>query len=151
MGNSITLDINEILRLIPHRYPFVLIDKIIDLVPGGRITAIKNVTFNEPYFQGHFPGQPIMPGVLVLEAMCQAGCFSLMHSVDDPLSINLLLSSCEKLKLRKPIVPGDQLRLEVDLIKRRLKACKFSGKGFVDNELVAEAEFMATIIHRAGS
>lgn len=151
MGDRITLDINEILRLIPHRYPFVLIDRIVDLVPGERITAVKNVTINEPFFQGHFPGQPVMPGVLILEAMCQAGCFSLLHSVDDPMSINLLLSSCQNLKLRKPVVPGDQLRLEVELVKRRLKACKFSGKGFVEDQLVAEADFMANIISRAGS
>lgn len=151
MGDRITLDINEILRLIPHRYPFVLIDRIVDLVPGERITAVKNVTINEPFFQGHFPGQPVMPGVLILEAMCQAGCFSLLHSVDDPMSINLLLSSCLNLKLRKPLVPGDQLRLEVELVKRRLKACKFSGKGFVEDQLVAEADFMANIISRAGS
>lgn len=151
MGNNNTLDINEILRLIPHRYPFVFIDKIIDMVPGEQITAIKNVTINEPFFNGHFPGSPIMPGVIILEAMCQAGCFSLLHSMEDPLKTNLHLSQVEKLKLRKPVIPGDQLKFVVRLIKRKLKACKFYGEAFVDDTLVAEATFIANLTERAGT
>jgi beta-hydroxyacyl-ACP dehydratase FabZ len=151
MGNNNTLDINEILRLIPHRYPFVFIDKIIDMVPGEQITAIKNVTINEPFFNGHFPGSPIMPGVIILEAMCQAGCFSLLHSMEDPLKTNLHLSQVEKLKLRKPVIPGDQLKFVVRLIKRKLKACKFYGEVFVDDTLVAEATFIANLTERAGT
>jgi beta-hydroxyacyl-ACP dehydratase FabZ len=151
MGNNNTLDINEILRLIPHRYPFVFIDKIVEMVPGKQIVAIKNVTINEPYFQGHFPGSPIVPGVLILEAMCQAGCFALLYNLKDPLKTNLHLSQVEKLKLRKPVVPGDQMKFVVQLLKRKLGACKFYGEVFVDDTLVAEASFMANLTERAGT
>lgn len=146
-----SLDINEILRIMPHRYPFVLIDRIVEVVPGEKVIAIKNLTINEAFFQGHFPNQPIMPGVLILEAMCQAGCFILMHTVEDPLKINMFLSSVESMRFRSTMVPGDQIRLEVDLLKLRLKVCKFHGRAFVADKLAAEAVFMATIVDRAGA
>lgn len=150
MVNS-SLDINEILRIMPHRYPFILIDRIVEVVPGEKVIAIKNLTINEPFFQGHFPNQPIMPGVLILEAMCQAGCFILMHTVEDPLKINMFLSSVESMRFRSTVIPGDQIRLEVDLLKLRLKVCKFHGRAFVADKLSAEAVFMATIVDRAGA
>ena len=112
--------INDIIKILPHRYPFILIDKLEVIEPGKSLIAIKNVTINEPFFQGHFPGQPIMPGVLSLESMAQAGAFLMLSQVEDPLSKNMFFSSVEKAKFRKPIVPGDQLQIKMELIKRKL-------------------------------
>jgi len=137
--------------LMPHRYPFILIDRIIEIEPGKHCTVIKNVTINEPFFQGHFPNQPVMPGMLILESMAQAGAFLVLNSVEDPLSKNMFFSAVEKAKFRKPIIPGDQVRLEMDLLKIRMKVVKLGGTAYVDDKVVAEANIMANIVDRAGA
>ncbi|MCS5625380.1 MAG: 3-hydroxyacyl-ACP dehydratase FabZ [Candidatus Marinimicrobia bacterium] len=139
------------MKLLPHRYPFILIDRIIDMEPGKRCTALKNITMNEPYFQGHFPNQPVMPGVLILESMAQAGAFLVLNSVEDPLTKNMFFSAVEKAKFRKPIIPGDQVRIEMELLKIRMNAVRLRGIAFVDDKIVTEAIIMANIVHRAGA
>ena len=141
-------DINDIIKVLPHRYPFILIDKIEITEPGERLIAVKNMTINEPFFQGHFPGQPVMPGVLSLEIMAQAGSFLMLSQVEDPLSTNMFFSSVEKTKFRKLIVPGDQLMVHMTLVKKKLNLCKFHGVCKVDDEIVAEAFFSANLVDR---
>ena len=141
-------DINSIIRLLPHRYPFVLVDRIVNIVPGEKLTAYKNVSINEPFFQGHFPNQPVMPGVLVLEAMCQAGCFLVLNSVDNPMEKNMFFSSLSDSRFRHPIIPGDQLRLEMILEKFRLGTALLVGKAYVEDKLVAEGKLKATVVDR---
>ena len=142
-------DINDIIKVLPHRYPFILIDRIEITEPGERLIALKNMTINEPFFQGHFPGQPVMPGVLSLEIMAQAGSFLMLSQVEDPLSTNMFFSAVEKAKFRKPIVPGDQLMVYMTLAKKKLNLCKFHGVCKVDDEIVAEAFFSANLVNRA--
>ena len=142
-------DINDIIKVLPHRYPFILIDRIEITEPGERLIALKNMTINEPFFQGHFPGQPVMPGVLSLEIMAQAGSFLMLSQVEDPLSTNMFFSAVEKTKFRKPIVPGDQLIIHMTLAKKKLNLCKFHGICKVDDEIVAEAFFSANLVNRA--
>ena len=142
-------DINDIIKVLPHRYPFILIDRIEITEPGEHLIALKNMTINEPFFQGHFPGQPVMPGVLSLEIMAQAGSFLMLSQVEDPLSANMFFSAVEKTKFRKPIVPGDQLMVYMTLVKKKLNLCKFHGVCKVDNEIVAEAFFSANLVDRA--
>ena len=144
-------DINSILNLLPHRYPFVLVDRIIDMTPGENLVAYKNVTINEPFFQGHFPNQPVFPGVLVLEAMAQAGAFLVLNSLEDPMKKNMYFSALSDSKFRHPIIPGDQLRLEMTLANFRLGTALLIGKGYVDDKLVAEAKLKATVVDRAGA
>ena len=142
-------DINDIIKVLPHRYPFILIDRIEITEPGERLIALKNMTINEPFFQGHFPGQPVMPGVLSLEIMAQAGSFLMLSQVEDPLSTNMFFSAVEKTKFRKPIVPGDQLMVHMTLAKKKINLCKFHGVCKVDDEVVAEAFFSANLVDRA--
>lgn len=144
----ILFDTEAITKILPHRYPFLLIDRIIDLVPNEKITAIKNVTVNEPFFQGHFPGKPIMPGVLSLEAMAQAGGVLLLNAGEDPESKMVLFSGINNVKFRKLIEPGDQIIFEIELQKLRLRSAKLRGLGFVDGNLVVEADLMASIVER---
>lgn len=146
--NKKEFNIEEILEILPQRYPFVMIDRITKFTPGEKCTAIKNVAVNEPYFQGHFPGKPILPGVLILESMAQAGAFLVLYNLEDPLSKGMFFSAVEKSKFRKPIVPGDQIVLEMKLLKFRLGTAKISGKAYVDDQLVAEAIFLATLVDR---
>ena len=141
-------DINDIIKVLPHRYPFILIDRIEITGQGERLIALKNMTINEPFFQGHFPGQPVMPGVLSLEIMAQAGSFLMLSQVEDPLSTNMFFSSVEKTKFRKPIVPGDQLMVYMTLVKKKLNLCKFHGVCKVDDKIVAEAFFSANLVDR---
>ena len=141
-------DINDIIKVLPHRYPFILIDRIEITEPGERLIALKNMTINEPFFQGHFPGQPVMPGVLSLEIMAQAGSFLMLSQVEDPLSTNMFFSAIEKTKFRKPIVPGDQLMVHMTLAKKKINLCKFHGVCKVDDEVVAEAFFSANLVDR---
>ncbi len=149
-ATSYVFDINTILKLMPHRYPFVLVDRIIDMTPGEKLSAIKNVTINEPFFKGHFPEQPVMPGVLILEAMAQAGAFLVLNTVDDPLKKNMFFSAVEKSRFRKPVIPGDQIRLEMELVKMRMNAVRLQGYAYVDDKLVAEGILMANIVDRVG-
>jgi 3-hydroxyacyl-[acyl-carrier-protein] dehydratase len=146
--NKKEYSIEEILAILPQRFPFVMIDRIIDFIPGEKCTAIKNVSVNEPYFQGHFPGRPIMPGVLILESMAQAGAFLVLHDLEDPLKKGMLFSAVEKSKFRVQIVPGDQIVLEMKLLKFRLGTAKIRGEAYVNNKLVAEATILASIVDR---
>tara|TARA_B100001029_G_scaffold68124_1_gene55446 strand:- start:794 stop:2203 length:1410 start_codon:yes stop_codon:yes gene_type:complete len=150
VSSKAMFDINSIIRLLPHRYPFVLVDRIVDITPGEKLTAYKNVSINEPFFQGHFPNQPVMPGVLVLEAMCQAGCFLVLNSVDNPMEKNMFFSSLSDSRFRHPIIPGDQLRLEMVLEKFRLGTALLVGKAYVEDRLVAEGKLKATVVDRQG-
>ena len=144
-------DLHEIIQILPHRYPFLLIDKIEVLTPGESVTAIKNITVNEPYFQGHFPEQPIMPAVFSLECIAQAGAFLLLNTLEDPLKKNAFISAIDGVRFRKPVVPGDQMRIEVVIAKRKLNICRFQGSCFVDNTLVAGGLVSANIVDRAGA
>jgi len=139
-----TYDIQKIMKILPHRYPFIMIDRILELVPGEKLVALKNVTINEPFFQGHFPGAPIMPGVLIIEAMGQAGAILAAESMDREREGSLIyFMAMDKVKFRKPVVPGDQLILKMQFLKQRSQAFKMSGIAFVDDKRVAEAELMA--------
>ncbi len=146
--NQTKFDINDIIKILPHRYPFILIDRIEIIEPGGSLIALKNLTINEPFFQGHFPGQPVMPGVLSLEIMAQAGSFLMLSQVVDPMSTNMFFSTVEKAKFRKPVVPGDQLVVHMTLTKKKLNLCKFHGICKVDNKVVSEALFSANLVDR---
>ena len=146
--NQTKFDINDIIKILPHRYPFILIDRIEIIEPGGSLIALKNLTINEPFFQGHFPGQPVMPGVLSLEIMAQAGSFLMLSQVVDPMSTNMFFSTVEKAKFRKPVVPGDQLVVHMTLTKKKLNLCKFHGVCKVDKKVVAEALFSANLVDR---
>ena len=146
--NKNEFNTEEILEILPQRYPFVMIDRIINFTPGEKCTAIKNISVNEPYFQGHFPGNPIMPGVLILESMAQAGAFLVLNDLENPLEKGMLFSAVEKSKFRTPIVPGDQIVLEMKLLKFRLGTVKIQGKAYVDNKLVAEATLLASLVDR---
>ena len=144
-----TLDINEILRILPHRYPFLLIDRVTDLVRRQRIVAIKNVTANEPFFAGHFPGLPIMPGVLIVEAMAQAGGVLLLTEFEDRNQKLVLFTGIERARFRAPVVPGDQLRIEVDVTVWRGSAGRMDGKAFVGEKRVAEASVSCRLVERS--
>ncbi len=141
-------DIRAITKILPHRYPFLLVDRILDLEPEKRVIAIKNVTINEPFFEGHFPDKPIMPGVMVLESMGQAGGVLLLNTVENPENKLVYFTSIDKVKFRKPIIPGDQIRLELELLKYRLSICKMQGRAYVDGQVVAEAELSASIVEQ---
>lgn len=140
------MDIHEIMKHLPHRYPFLLVDRIIDIQEGESITGIKNVSMNEPFFQGHFPGQPIMPGVLIVEALAQVAGIMAFHSGIEGKSVYFM--SIEKAKFRRPVVPGDQLKLEVKVLQRRGTVWKVAGKATVDGKSAAEAELTAMVSDR---
>jgi 3-hydroxyacyl-[acyl-carrier-protein] dehydratase len=140
------MNILDIMKKLPHRYPFLLVDRIIDVQPNVSITGIKNVTINEPYFQGHFPGQPIMPGVLMIEAMAQvAGVLAFSSGVE---AKSVFFMSIEKAKFRKPVIPGDQLRLEIKVMQQRGNVWRFSGTARVDDKVAAETDFTAMVTDR---
>ena len=139
------LEIRDIMRIIPHRYPFLLLDRVVELEEGRRIVAIKNVTINEPFFTGHFPGNPIMPGVLVVEAMAQAGAVLLLHSRPDSQGRVVYFAGLDKAKFRRPVVPGDQLRLEVTVLKLKSRTCLIRGEATVDGQRAAEAEILSSL------
>jgi 3-hydroxyacyl-[acyl-carrier-protein] dehydratase len=138
------LDINEIRAILPHRYPFLLVDRIVEL-EAERVVGIKNVTNDEPFFQGHFPDFPVMPGVLIVEAMAQAAGVLVLKSIPDRDKKLVLLVAIEGAKFRKPVVPGDQLRLEMSVIKRKASVAKMAGRATVDGVVVAEAEVMCKL------
>jgi 3-hydroxyacyl-[acyl-carrier-protein] dehydratase len=138
-------DIQKIMNLLPHRYPFIMIDRIVELVPNDKVRSLKNVTINEPFFQGHFPKNPVMPGVLIIEAMGQAGAILAAESLPKEKQGSLIyFMGMDKVKFRKPVVPGDQIIFELRFLRRRAMVFKMSGIAFVEKKRVAEAELMAT-------
>ncbi len=142
------LDINAIQRILPHRYPFLLIDRVVEVERKQRIVALKNVTINEPFFNGHFPGQPIMPGVLIVEAIAQSGGALLLTEVPDRHDKLMVFTGIERAKFRKPVIPGDQLRIEVKVIVWRTNAVKMEGTAYVDGKLACEAIVTCQLINR---
>ena len=142
------MGIEDILAVIPHRYPMLLVDRIIEMEQGKRVVGIKNVTVNEPFFQGHFPGHPIMPGVLIIEAMGQIGGMLLMGSVENPQDKVVYFMAIDGVKFRRPVVPGDQIRFELEMLHFRGRNCRMRGVGYVDGQPVAEAEMMARVIDK---
>jgi len=145
---KVVLDARAIEKIMPHRYPMLLIDRVLDLVPGKTVTAIKNVTMNEPFFAGHFPGHPIMPGVLIVEAMAQAGGILLLNAVENPESKVVYFLGIDGVRFRKPVTPGDQLRFELEMLSFRRSTCKMAGKAFVGDTLVTEATLMAAVVEK---
>lgn len=146
-----TMDIVEIMGILPHRYPFLLIDRVLEMERKQRIVAIKNVTVNEPHFQGHFPDYPIMPGVLMVEAMAQAGGALLLTEIPDRESKLMVFTGIENAKFRRPVTPGDQLRIEVTVVNWRSRAVKMQGAITVDGKLTCEATITCQLVPRPGA
>jgi 3-hydroxyacyl-[acyl-carrier-protein] dehydratase/UDP-3-O-[3-hydroxymyristoyl] N-acetylglucosamine deacetylase/3-hydroxyacyl-[acyl-carrier-protein] dehydratase len=142
------INIEGILQVLPHRYPFLLVDRVLSMEPGKSIAALKNVTYNEPFFQGHFPGMRIMPGVLIVEAIAQAGGILIYHTVPNPETKFVLLAKIENVRFRKPVIPGDQLRLEADLVKLKSKFLQLHGRALVEGEIVVEGDLMASLLEK---
>lgn len=142
------IEIERIMDILPHRYPFLLVDRILEIEPGKRALGLKNVTANEPFFPGHFPGRPIMPGVLILEAMAQVGGVLLLHDLAERHDKLIYFTGIEKAKFRRPVVPGDQLLLEISILKRRSWTCKLAAVARVDGQLAAEAEILSAMVDR---
>ncbi|WP_457573996.1 3-hydroxyacyl-ACP dehydratase FabZ [Desulfolithobacter sp.] len=139
------IDIKGILDLLPHRYPFILVDRVLEMEPGKSITVLKNVTMNEPFFQGHFPGEPVMPGVLILEGMAQAGAILAYLSTPETIGDKLVyFAGLDKVRFRRMVRPGDQLIYKLELIRHKTKLSKMSGMAYVDGQLATEAQLMAT-------
>jgi UDP-3-O-[3-hydroxymyristoyl] N-acetylglucosamine deacetylase / 3-hydroxyacyl-[acyl-carrier-protein] dehydratase len=145
---GVVFDINAIQRILPHRYPFLLIDKITDFEMDKKVVAVKSVTINEPFFQGHFPGRPVMPGVMIVESMAQAGGVLLLNGLENPGNKLVYFMSMNNVKFRKTVVPGDQLVLEVEMVSRRSKVIHIRAKAYVNTSVVAEGEFTAAIVDR---
>ncbi len=143
-----TFSIQEILDYLPHRYPFLLIDRVVEFEPAKRLVAIKNVTINEPFFQGHFPGFPIMPGVLVIEAMAQAGGMIMMAEMPDRHKKLVVFTGIERAKFRKPVTPGDQLRIEIEVLAFRSRAGRIAGRALVDGKVACEATLTCAVVPR---
>ena len=142
--DAAAIDIKEIMRLLPHRYPFLLVDRILEIEKAKSITGLKNVTINEPFFQGHFPSEPVMPGVLILEGMAQVGGILAYHSIPEMVGEKLIyFAGIDKVRFRQPVVPGDQLLVEMEVLKQKGKIWKMAGKAKVNGNLVAEAELLA--------
>ncbi len=144
------MKVEDILKFLPHRYPFLLVDRVIDIQPGKSIVAVKNVTCNESFFEGHFPEIKIMPGVLIIEAVAQAGGILLYHSIPDPMKKLVVLSKIQNARFRKIVTPGDQLRLEAEFVKLRARVCHIKGRAFVGEDVVAEGEVVASIVDLEG-
>jgi 3-hydroxyacyl-[acyl-carrier-protein] dehydratase len=144
------LDVNEIMKILPHRPPFLLVDRVTEVEPGTRLAAYKNVTMNEPFFPGHFPGHPVMPGVLIVEALAQAACILAILSSDESVRSKVTyFVGIENAKFRKPVFPGDQLKLEVQAVSNRRGIWTFTATARVDDKLVTEAELRATFADKA--
>jgi 3-hydroxyacyl-[acyl-carrier-protein] dehydratase len=143
-----TWDIEWIQSILPHRYPILLVDRVLEIEPKKRIVAVKNVTITEPVFLGHFPGRPVMPGVFLVEGMAQAGGILLLHDMPDRENKLIFFMGIEGAKFRRPVLPGDQIRYEVDVLRLRSLHCKLSGKVFVDGQLAAEAVISSAMVSR---
>ena len=152
MSEHISLDISQILKILPHRYPFLLVDRVTEITPGESIKAYKNLTFNEPFFQGHFPGVPVMPGVLIIEALAQAGVILVVQSTpefqDNPDGQVYLFAGIEKARVRAPVRPGDKLELECASISHKMNIWKMDAKAYVDGKLACEAILTAASISK---
>jgi 3-hydroxyacyl-[acyl-carrier-protein] dehydratase len=140
------ISVEGIMKRLPHRFPFLLVDRVTEIHPGRSIVALKNVSANEPFFQGHFPDRKIMPGVLIVEAIAQAGGILLFHSIPDPERKFVVLSKINNAKFRRPVVPGDQLRLEAEILKLKTKFCHLKGRATVDGEVAAEGDLVAGLL-----
>jgi beta-hydroxyacyl-ACP dehydratase FabZ len=145
---KLPLEIEDIKAILPHRYPFLLVDRILEVEGTRRIVGIKNVTINEPYFQGHFPGHPIMPGVLIVEAMAQTGGLLLLEQVPDRTNKVVYFMALDAVKFRRPVLPGDQLRMEVEMLQFRGKVARMKGTALVDGQVATEAEMMACVMDK---
>ena len=147
---AMPVDVERIQAMLPHRYPFLLVDRVLEIEPGKRIVGVKNVTINEPFFQGHFPGHPIMPGVLIIEAMAQVGGMLLLSHFEgqDVENKVVYFMSLDNVKFRRPVLPGDQIRFELEMLAFRGRTCRMKGQGFVDGQVVAEAEMMAMVVDK---
>jgi 3-hydroxyacyl-[acyl-carrier-protein] dehydratase len=143
------MDIQEIMSILPHRYPFLLIDRVVEIVRLKRLVAIKSVSINEPFFQGHFPGFPIMPGALIVEAIAQAGGLLLLPEVPDRDKLLMVFTGIDRAKFRRPVVPGDQLRIEVDVLNWKPRATRLHGHAYVDRELACEAIVSCVLVPRS--
>jgi 3-hydroxyacyl-[acyl-carrier-protein] dehydratase len=142
------LDVVEIMKILPHRYPFLLVDRVVEMERRKRIVAIKNVTINEPFFPGHFPGFPIMPGVLLLEALAQSGCILVMVELPDPTEKLIVFTGVERARFRRPALPGDQVRLEIDVLNWRSRMMRMQGKAYVDGKLICEGIVTSQMVPR---
>jgi beta-hydroxyacyl-ACP dehydratase FabZ len=142
------LDVTQIEAILPHRYPFLLVDRIVEYEPGKRVVGIKNVSINEPFFAGHFPGAPVMPGVLIVEAMAQTAGVMMLASMPDRETKLVFFTGIDSAKFRRPVVPGDQLRLELTVLKLRPRYIKLRGEAYVDGQLVAEAGISSALVDR---
>ena len=142
------MDVRQIQEILPHRYPFLLVDRVLEMTPGTSIRALKNVTVNEEFFQGHFPGHPVMPGVLILEAMAQAGGILLTHDMPDRAEKLMYFTGIERARFRRPVVPGDQLVLEVEIKNLRRTMCKLEARALVDGKVAAEAILTSAVVDR---
>jgi 3-hydroxyacyl-[acyl-carrier-protein] dehydratase len=142
------LTITEIMKILPHRYPMLLIDRIVEIEAGKRIVGIKNVSANEQFFQGHFPGAPVMPGVLIVEAMAQCAAVLILRDIPNREEKLFLFGGVDKARFRKPVIPGDQVRLECEIVQRRSNSVKIHGTATVNSELVAEAELLSVMVER---
>ncbi len=142
------MDVTEILNILPHRYPMLLVDRVLEIEPGQRIVGLKNVSANEPFFAGHFPGRPVMPGVLIIEALAQCGGLLLMGGLENPEDKVIYFLSVDGVKFRRPVIPGDQLILELDLVQGRGKRGKLKGVARVDGRVAAEATILGQVMDR---
>ena len=142
------LNVIEIMKFLPHRYPFLLLDRVVEYEEGKRIVGLKNVTINEPFFQGHFPGVPVMPGVLIIEAMAQTGGVLVFKTLPERDKKLVFLMGIEGARFRKPVQPGDQLRLEMVVVRVKARVGKLTGKAYVDGTLVAEAEILFSLVEK---
>lgn len=150
MSNDSNFDIQWVTSVLPHRYPFLMVDRVLEMEPGKRIVAAKGVTINEPFFQGHFPGHPVMPGVLLIEGMAQAAALLLMHEMSESERRKKLFyfASIDKAYFRRPVVPGDMVRYEIDVLRRRTRFCRLSGKALVEGEVAAEGICSSAVVDR---
>jgi len=144
----VTLNITEIMEILPHRYPMLLVDRVLEIEEGKRIVCIKNVTANEQFFQGHFPGAPVMPGVLIVEAMAQCGALLVLRDIPDRAQKLFLFGGVDKARFRRPVIPGDQLRMEIEILAKRSNSVRIRGVATVDGEVVAEAEMLSVMAPR---